>query len=90
MLIVIKEEVLPICNDCGLVMRKLRIQLNWDEQRPDSLSLLIKFRGDDGVESRAGVNEQLPDTHVLIDLKAYLRAYVPSLYDCITSVNYFN
>lgn len=44
MLMVINEEVfLSIHTDCGLPLRKLRIKLHRDEQRPHSLRLMISL-----------------------------------------------
>lgn len=40
MLMVIKAEE-PICADCGLLMRRLRIQLHRDVQICNSLSLIM-------------------------------------------------
>lgn len=37
---VIEEEFLPICSNCGLLMRKSRIQLKRCIERPSSLNLI--------------------------------------------------
>lgn len=60
----IEEEMLPMRTDCGLLLRKSRIQLHSDEQRPSSLD--SKIGGGDGVEHGAVVDEQQPNICVLI------------------------
>lgn len=44
--LVIKEEVLlPTRTDCALLIRKSRIQMQREKQRPSSLSLVMSLKG---------------------------------------------
>lgn len=61
-LIVIKEDVLLICTECGQLMRKLRIQMQREEQRLSPLSLMMSFEGIMNNELYS-----MPDMRVLIE-----------------------
>lgn len=61
-MIVIKEDVLLICTECGQLMRKLRIQMQREEQRLSPLSLMMSFEGIMNNELYS-----MPDMRVLIE-----------------------